>query len=56
MNKIRASKFVEFSSSTLAILTVALVVTVSSASGKDHKAKGSVDASQLVAHISFSGL
>ena len=56
MNKIRASKFVEFSSSKLAILTIALVVTVSSASGKDHKPKGSVAASQVVAHISFSGL
>jgi hypothetical protein len=56
MNKIRASKFVEFSSSKLAILTIALVVTVSSASAKDHKPKGSVAASQVVAHISFSGL
>ena len=56
MNKIRASKFVEFSSSILATLTIALVVTVSSASGKDHKPKGSVAASQVVAHISFSGL
>jgi hypothetical protein len=56
MNKLRPSKFVEFSSSTFAILTVALVVTVSSASAKGHKANGSVAASQVVAHISFSGL
>jgi hypothetical protein len=56
MNKIRASKFVEFSSSILAILTIALVVTVSSASAKGHKPNGSVAASQVVAHISFSGL
>jgi hypothetical protein len=56
MNRIRARKFVEDCSSTLAILTIALVVTVSSASGKDHKPKGSVAASQVVAHISFSGL
>jgi hypothetical protein len=56
MNKIRASKFVEFSSSILATLTIALVVTVSSASAKGHKPDGSVDASQVVAHISFSGL
>jgi hypothetical protein len=55
-NKIRASKFVEFSSSILAILTIALVVTVSSASAKGHKPNGSVAASQVVAHISFSGL
>ena len=56
MNKIRASKFVEFSSSILATLTIALVVTVSSASAKGHKPNGSVAASQVVAHISFSGL
>src|SRR5580693_5048949 len=56
MNKIRASKFVEFSSNILAILTIALVVTVSSASAKGHKPNGSVAASQVVAHISFSGL
>ena len=56
MNKLRPSKFVEFSSSTFAILTVALVVTVSSASAKGHKPNGSVAASQVVAHISFSGL
>ena len=56
MNKIRASKFVEFSSSILATLTIALVVTVSSASAKGHKPNGSVAASQVVAHVSFSGL
>jgi hypothetical protein len=55
MNKIRASKFVEFSSNILAILTIALVVTVSSGSAKGHKPNGSVAASQVVAHISFSG-
>jgi len=56
MNKIRASKLVELSSSTLAILTIALVVTVSSASAKEHKPKQSGVESQVVAHISFSGL
>ena len=56
MNKIKISKFVEFSSSILATLTIALVVTVSSASAKGHKPNGSVAASQVVAHISFSGL
>ena len=56
MNKIRTSKFVEFSSSTLALLTIVLVVTVSSASAKEHKPKGSGAGSQVVAHISFSGL
>jgi len=56
MNKIRTSKFVEFSSSTLVVLTIVLVVTVSRASAKEHKPKASVAGSQVVAHISFSGL
>jgi hypothetical protein len=56
MNKIRTRKFVEFSSSTLVILTIVLVVTVSRASAKEHKTKGSGAGSQVVAHISFSGL
>jgi hypothetical protein len=56
MNKIGASKFVELSSSTLAILTIALVVTVSSASAKEHKPKGPGAVSRVVAHISFAGL
>ena len=56
MNKIRASKFVELRSSTLAILTIVLVVTVSGASAKEHKPKGPGDGSQVVAHISFAGL
>ena len=56
MNKIRTSKFVEFSSRTLALFTVVLVVMVSNASAKEHKPKGSGAGSQVVAHISFSGL
>ena len=56
MNKIRASKFVELRSSTLAILTIVLVVTVSGASAKEHKPKAPGDGSQVVAHISFAGL
>jgi hypothetical protein len=56
MNKIRSSKFVEFSPNTLALLTVVLVVTVSGASAKEHKPKGAGAGSQVVAHISFSGL
>jgi hypothetical protein len=55
MNKIITSKFAEFRSSTLALLTIVLVVTVSSASTKEHKPKGSSAGSQVVAHISFSG-
>jgi hypothetical protein len=56
MNKIRSSKFVEFRSSTLVLLTVVLVMTVSGASAKEHKLKGAGPGSQVVAHISFSGL
>jgi hypothetical protein len=55
MNKIRTDTFVEFGSRTLALLTVALVVTVSNVSAKEHKPKAGVG-SQVVAHISFSGL
>jgi hypothetical protein len=56
MNKIRARKFVELSSSTLAILTIVLVVTISNASAKEHRPKGPGAGSQVVAHISFAGL
>ena len=56
MNKIKTSTFVEFSSRALALFTVALVVTVSNVSAKDHRSKESSAVSQVVAHISFSGL
>jgi len=56
MNKIRTSKFVEVSASTVALLAIVLVVTVSGASAKEHKLKGSGAGSQVVAHIPFSGL
>jgi len=39
MNKIRTSKFVELNASTVALLTIVLVVTVSGASAKEHKLK-----------------
>ena len=56
MNKIKTSTFVEISSRALALFTVALVATVSAASAKEHKPKASDAGSQVVAHISFSGL
>ena len=56
MNKIRASKFVELSSSALALFAIVLLVTVSSASAREHKPKELGAGSQVVAHISFSGL
>jgi|SRR5579859_6656378 hypothetical protein len=56
MNKIGTSKFVELSARTVALLGIVLVVTVSGASAKDHKLKGTGAGREVVAHISFSGL
>lgn len=56
MNKIKTSRFVELSASTVALLTILLAVTVSGASAKEHELKGAGSGSQVVAHISFSGL
>src|SRR5580704_10127723 len=56
MNKIRTRKFIEPSVSTVALLGIVLVVTVSGALAKEHKLKGTGPGSQVVAHISFSGL
>jgi len=55
-NKIRTSKSVELSTSTVALLAMVLVVTVSGASAKEHRLKGTGAGSQVIAHISFSGL
>lgn len=56
MNKIRTSRFIELSASTVALLTIVLVVSVSGVSAKEHRLKEARDGSQVVAHISFSGL
>jgi|SRR5580704_1607211 hypothetical protein len=56
MNKLGASKFVEFGSVGLALLSIVMVVTVSSAPAKERKAKRSGTGSQVVTHISFNGL
>jgi hypothetical protein len=56
MNKIRTSKFVEISASTVVLLAIVLVLTVSGASAKEHKLTGTGAGGQVVAHISFSGL
>ena len=37
MNKIKTSKFVELSATTVALLIILLLVTVSGASAKEHK-------------------
>jgi hypothetical protein len=50
MNKIRLS------ASTVALLTIVLVVSVSGAPAKEHKLKEARAGRQVVAHISFSGL
>jgi hypothetical protein len=56
MNKIRTSRFVNVRSGMAAILAVVLVLTNSGASAKERKPKGSGAESQVVGHISFSGL
>jgi hypothetical protein len=55
MKKTKTITSVRFSSSALALLTVLLVMTVSSASAKEREGKTSGVGSQVVAHISFSG-
>jgi hypothetical protein len=54
MNRIR-SRFVKFSSISVALLTTAVLVS-GGASAKEHKVKGSDNQARVVAHISFGGL
>jgi len=54
VNRIKSS--IEFNSNILALLTIALVMAVGSASAKEHKPKESGAGSQVVAHISFGDL
>jgi hypothetical protein len=56
MNKMRNSKLRESRWSLAALLTVALLGLVGSASAKERKAKQSENEAHIVAHISFSGL
>jgi hypothetical protein len=55
MNKISRSKFRQFSSSALALLTTVLIAT-SGASAKEHKVKAVDSPARVVAHIPFAGL
>jgi hypothetical protein len=55
MNRISGSKFGQFSSVALAVLTTVLVAT-SGASAKDHKSKAVDSSARVVAHIPFTGL
>ena len=52
----RQSKLVEYSSNAVTLLAIMFVVALGSAAAKEHKPKASVPASQVVAHIAFSGL
>jgi len=51
MNKIKTSKLIELSASTVMLLGIVLVVRVGGASAKAHKLKGVGPDSQVVAHI-----
>ena len=55
MQRMRKSKLVESRSSLVALLTTVLV-SLGSASAKEHKVKTSENEAHVVAHISFSGL
>ena len=55
MNRIKQSRFVNFSSMVLALLTTMLLMP-GDASAKEHKVKGADNQAHVVAHISFSGL
>ena len=55
MNRISGSKFGQFSSVALAVLTTVLIAT-SGASAKDHKSKAIDSSARVVAHIPFTGL
>ena len=56
MSKMRNSKLTESGWSSKALLTVALLGLVGSASAKERKAKQSETEAHVVAHISFTGL
>jgi hypothetical protein len=57
MMKKRKGKFGELSSSGLLLLTTVMLLPVmGAAAAKEHKAKGSDNQAQVVAHIAFSGL
>ena len=52
----RQSKLVEYGSNAVTLFAIMFVVALGSAAAKEHKPKASVPASQVVAHIAFSGL
>lgn len=52
----KPSKLVQYSSNAVALLVIMLVVALGSAAAREHKPKASTTASQVVAHIAFSGL
>src|SRR5258708_14766072 len=56
MNKMRNSKSTKSRLILMAFFTIVSMVSLDSASAKEHKAKQSENEAQVVAHISFSGL
>jgi hypothetical protein len=56
MQGIRTSALANVRLNPVALLTAAFMVSVASASAKEHKMKKSENEAQVVAHISFSGL
>jgi hypothetical protein len=56
MSKMRKSKLVESNPSLMALLTTVVLVSLGTASAKDHKVKTTGNGAHVVAHISFDGL
>jgi hypothetical protein len=56
MNKMRKRKLTKSTLSLVALLTIALLMSLVSASAKERKVKQSENEAHVVAHISFSGL
>jgi hypothetical protein len=56
MQRIRTSALVNVRLNLVALLMAVLMVSVASASAKEHKMKKTENEAQVVAHISFSGL
>ena len=52
----RPRKLAEYSAIAVTLLALMFVVALGSAAAKEHKPKASVPASQVIAHIAFSGL
>ena len=56
MHETRTSKVVESKPSLMALLTTVFLVSLGTASAKEHKVKATENGAHVVAHISFEGL